>query len=216
MLKIDRKVFNENLLLTQTYCEMQLANTDKSAAEILRSFNPEYDGKPIFSFRIPSYEQYPWGQTIWNVDPLSGCHFDLYKELFEKQLRYKQGKVKKNAKEQFYQGKILAAEIDKTVVDGASESESDGLIDINDCPPIDTWCYMINDEHGIVLLAWIPDKFVELIDNAINVNCIGCLSWYDGESYFEERTSGYLRAKNYQKIKKGWLTVLMDKIKSIS
>jgi len=133
MLKIDKEVFERNLLLTQTYCEMQLANTDKSTAEILRSFNPEYGGKPIFSFGNASYKQYHWSETTWNVDPLSGSQNALYKELFEKQLIHKLKGVENNFTEQLYQGKIFVAAIDETVIDGASECASDGLIDGNDC-----------------------------------------------------------------------------------
>ena len=213
MHRIDKKIIDRNLLLTQTYCEMQLAITSKSAAEILRSFNPEYNGQPVFSFGSASYEGHQWSQVTWNVDPLSS-QFDPYKELFEKQLCYKQENIEGKRNEQFYKGRILAAEVDKTVIDGASESESDGLIDIYDCPPIDTWFYLINDEHGMVLLAWIPEKFVELIDNAININCIDCLSWYGGDDYLVERNREYLQAHHYRKVKHSWVSILVDKLKS--
>lgn len=44
---INKDEFEENLLLTQAYCDLRLRNGGKAAAEILRSFNPVIDGKAI-------------------------------------------------------------------------------------------------------------------------------------------------------------------------
>lgn len=64
MLEIDQDLFNQNLLLTQAYCEMQLINVDKSPAAILRSFNPIHNGKPIYAFQKASFNNYSWNTTI--------------------------------------------------------------------------------------------------------------------------------------------------------
>jgi|GEM_PF-6674602 len=66
------------------------------------------------------------------------------------------------------------------MLDGASESVSDGFIDINDCPPIDTWFYMFDDGHGRFLYAWIPEKFIGLVNEAIAIACMDSLYW-DGD-----------------------------------
>jgi hypothetical protein len=178
MLKIDRKVFNENLLLTQTYCEMQLANTDKSAAEILRSFNPEYDGKQVFSYEFNTYKQ-----VIWTRDPL---YNDLYDKLFEDQMLHKRNTVILSDTNIEFKGRILLAEVDTTITDGASESVSEGFIDGNDCPPIDTWFYNTQNSTGRVFYAWIPEQFIALTQNAIDVNAIECITWENDSISREE------------------------------
>lgn len=82
-------------------------------------------------------------------------------------------------------GRILMIEIDITVVDGASESNSDGFIDIYDAPPIDTWFYIEDTYNGKVLYAWIPNRFVELVEDGIAVNVVDMLCWQD--NYIEDR-----------------------------
>lgn len=78
-----------------------------------------------------------------------------------------------------FKGLILVAEIDATIVDGASESISQAFIDGNDCPPIDTWFYKIQSKLGLVFYAWIPEQFVEITQNAIDVNVVECFTWED-------------------------------------
>ncbi|MEO7212765.1 hypothetical protein [Mucilaginibacter sp.] len=175
---IDQEIFNQNLLLTQAYCELQLANTEKYPSEILRSFNPEYDGKPMFSFGIGRHKQFSWNEINWNIDVLSSC-IDWYQRLFDEQLNHKSNTFGTFAKESVYAGRILVANIDETLLDGASESASDGLVDGNDCPPIDTWFYIVHVNGWKVLFAWIPEPFLQLAQGAIDVNCIDCLEWYE-------------------------------------
>ncbi|MEO6849086.1 MAG: hypothetical protein ABI203_06105, partial [Mucilaginibacter sp.] len=86
-------------------------------------------------------------------------------------------------KEVKYKGRILVSEIDCVVRDGISEAASNGFIDINDCPPIDTWFYTITYDRRRNIFAWIPDQFVNLVDEAIDVNCLGCMKWYDSETF---------------------------------
>jgi hypothetical protein len=103
---------------------------------------------------------------------------DLCKRLYNLQSLHK-GKTTFNSLPALdHKGRILIAEIDQTVVDGASEMESEGLIDLNDCPPIDTWVYLTSNKKGKILFAWIPEPFVSLAQATIDVNCIDCLFWY--------------------------------------
>jgi hypothetical protein len=184
MLNIDKNIFDENLLLTQAYCELQLKNTYKNYASILRSFNPVYEGKELFSFEFKQYSHESgiehWFSTEWNLDPLEN---KLYDDLFEKQLKNKKEIIANiDPGEGEYKGRILIAELDLTVLDGGSEAKSNGLIDSYDCPPIDNWFYKTKNENGhILLFAWIPEPFVFFANEGIEVNCVNCLNWYLGE-----------------------------------
>src|ERR1700748_2188474 len=95
-----------------------------------------------------------WFKATWEPDPIMGGDKYLYSELFQKQMENKRIVIKENNTEQQFKGRILIAEIDLTVVDGASEAESNGIIDWLDCPPIDTWFYMTENGNSRVLFAW--------------------------------------------------------------
>jgi hypothetical protein len=180
MSNIDKEEFNRNLLLTQLYCERQLPDNDMPVAEVLRSFNPEYKGHQFFSFNRFNR----WGiskrlaETVWSIDPILENE-NLYTDLFIKQLIHKQNVIQINGQKTSDNGKILVAEIDCVIRDGASEDESDGFIDCNDCPPIDTWFYLSENRRGRLLYAWIPDQFVKLVDNAIDVNMLSIFLWLE-------------------------------------
>lgn len=175
MIDIDKEVFKRNLLFTQAYCELQMQKPFTNNAEVLRSFNPEYKGELLFRFIHHSN----WNETIWHeqVDPSRDRVY--YLELYKDQLRYKKDAVSIINEGITRPGKILIAEIDITLLDGASEAESDGLIDVFDHPPIDSWFYISENQNGRVLFAWIPEQFVEAVDRAIAVNCVDCLYWYN-------------------------------------
>jgi hypothetical protein len=66
------------------------------------------------------------------------------------------------------------------VLDGASEWESEGFFDLYDLPPIDTWVYIAPNREGRKdLYAWVPDKFTQLAQNAIDVNCMDMIRWFE-------------------------------------
>jgi hypothetical protein len=182
MVEIDNTIFYNNLLLTQNYCELQLtaADSDSDPATALRTFNPIYNGHKLFSYKkgVSCYTGEEFTSVNWSIDPLDR-NLLLYPELFEKQLTYKKnriGSINDNTK---FEGRILVAEIDQTVVDGASEVESKGFVDLNDCPPIDTWFYKaLTDENWIIFFAWIPKQYIEFADKAVAVNCVDCITWY--------------------------------------
>lgn len=182
MKEIDKTIFYENLLLTQFFCEQNLLNCDKNAASIFRSINPIHNGKKLFEFKISDYGLKPETRysfsTEWSQDPLRNGS-ELYNELFDFQLLQKRERITQLVSSQKFNGKILVAEIDNTVTDGASEVCSEGLIDIYDCPPIDTWFYLSQNSTGRLLFAWVPKQFVYNANQAIEVNCVDCLYWYD-------------------------------------
>jgi light-regulated signal transduction histidine kinase (bacteriophytochrome) len=130
MYNIDKKVFDENLLITQTYCEMQLTNTDKPVAEILRSFNPEYNGKRLVIYR--SSLKVP---VEWSIDPFDKENKYLFKDLFENQLSHKIKEIKELAINKQINGAVLVVEVYNSQMDGGATAYSEGLFDLYDWPP---------------------------------------------------------------------------------
>jgi hypothetical protein len=156
-------------LLTQAYCELQLTNSGKSAAEILRSFNPEHNGERIFSYQEDGFKH-----LIWAVDPQDSGLYDI---LFDNQIVHKENTIKSTDASIQFKGRILVAEVDTTVTDGASEAASEAFIDGLDCPPIDTWFYKTDNKMGRIFYAWIPEQFVKSTQDAIDINALECFIW---------------------------------------
>ncbi|MEO6850990.1 MAG: hypothetical protein ABI203_09555, partial [Mucilaginibacter sp.] len=91
MYNIEKEEFNTNLLLTQAYCEQ--ISKGENMASVLRSYNPEYNGQPLFSFKFENHLGSSYWMTTWGIDPISSGKKYLYDELFERQLAYKKGKL---------------------------------------------------------------------------------------------------------------------------
>lgn len=177
---MNRKEFYGNLLLTQIYCEQQLLNHEKNPASILRSINPTYNGKPIFEFDKQMLANQECDVTQWQFD--SFLEKSAINNLFEKQLIHKNQIINPIDTNRSFEGAILVAEIDANVADGASEWASNGFIDVFDTPPIDTWFYktqLLGEREERFLFAWVPQQFVPLVQEAIHVNCMDCLHWFD-------------------------------------
>ena len=178
-MNIDIELFEKNLLATRQYCHLQAKHTQESIAHALRTID-RYNEIELFLYKeysgFESFESFV--SANWKSDPDKG---ELYDKLFDMQLSYKYDFLadKTIANFDIEGGRVLIAEIDKTVIDGASEAASQGLIDGYDCPPIDTWFYMVRVKGLRVLFAWIPEHFVGLVDEAIAINCINCLFWND-------------------------------------
>ncbi|MFD2145643.1 hypothetical protein [Mucilaginibacter antarcticus] len=146
----------------------------------MRTTNPVYYREDIFKFAYSSFEE-----TIWTLDPNNRDNEFLISSLFTAQLRRKENAVLSFDGVENIKGKILIADFDESVTDGASEVCSEGFIDVYDLPPIDTWFYLAKRPNGYrCIYAWVPEQFVELVERAIAVNCIDCLSWYVEETQF--------------------------------
>jgi len=199
MIPIDEKIFDENLRLTQAYCEYQLNQSpDKNPAEILRSINPVYKGRPSFSFK----QKDDHFQTEWVTDQLSSQNQSIYDEMFDFQIKRKKEFAADEEINFLSYGEILVTSIDEVIWDGISEMESKGFIDINDCTPIDTWFYMAYNHKKRIFFSWIPRQFVKLVDDGIDVNLLATFEWYDKNSFFfnESKTpmpNGYTETKEY-------------------
>ena len=171
---INEQEFLNNLKLTQSYCSLKIKDTTRNLASILRTIIPKIDNKLIFDFRIDSYPDLDINQQIftnWNIDPIDTPN--ILERIFEEQKAIKES-LNLN-KDGIFDGKILATKYGETVVDGASEFQSYGLVDIYDLPPIDTWIYL--DKK--TLYSWIPIEIIPSITNAINVNCMDLMDWVE-------------------------------------
>jgi len=181
MLNINKQVFADNLKLTQAYCDVQLKNGISDNAKIFRTYNPLYGNKHLFSFVTEHFDfdiepnlKY-CTLTKWIVDPTE--KESIVDNLFMDQLSYKKQCIRSIERDKTYTGSILVAQIDCTVIDGASEVQSSGLVDQYDIPPIDTWFYLTRTNESRLLFAWIPDEFVKYADEAVQVNCVDCINW---------------------------------------
>ena len=177
-MKINQTEFKRNLLLNQQYCDLQLDNSLENSDFILRSLNSKLEANDLFSYKFIEEGELKWIETVWNTNILEKFR---YNEVFNAQLKYKYDFIFEKVKTKF-KGKILIAEIDLTVLDGASEVVSGGLFDLNDCPPIDTWFYLTKSKMGRVLFAWIPEPFEDLANKGVEVNAMECLKWFKEES----------------------------------
>lgn len=181
MAQAKSPVFDFNLELTKAFCRQQTEGEEKTIAKVFRSYNPIVNGNPLFTFKVENYgyEIMPgvtqFLTTNWSVDPIISSN--TIDELFNKQLNYKKRVVTDINITKSDLGKILVAEIDVTVVDGASETVSQGMIDVYDLPPIDTWVYLQPTPKGRFLYAFIPEAFISYVNEAIAVNCVDCLYW---------------------------------------
>lgn len=183
MLNINKQVFADNLKLTQAYCDLQLKNGISDNAKIFRSYNPLYGDNHLFGFVTEqfNFEIEPnlkhCTLTKWIVD--STEKESIVDNLFAEQIKYKQQVVSSIETNKIYSGRILTSKIDCTVIDGASEVQSLGLVDLYDIPAIDTWFYMTRIKESRLLFAWIPNELVKYADEAVQVNCVDCINWAD-------------------------------------
>jgi len=183
MLDIDEDIFNANLELTKTYCRLQIDGKVKDNAKVFRSYNPMLDGKPLFSFKTEyfNFDIEPnlnhCTLTTWAIDPLDTKN--MVENLFVEQLAFKKEYPSDNEFKEQSVGKIIVSEIDYTFVDGASEIQSLGLIDLYDMAPIDTWFYLVKTKETRLVFAWIPDEFVHYANEAVLVNCVDCIQWFE-------------------------------------
>jgi hypothetical protein len=189
MITIDQAKFFANLQLTQSYCERELQHKEKADWVILRSLIKPFCKDGQWFVHILSHDMATNGQPIsveaWaqKTDPY---HPDSFAEIFDKQLELKAAKADKLSCENKYEGRILVIEYGLNIPDGANEAETDGFFDEWDIPPIDTWFY--NDSsitNGGILFAWIPEKFVDLADRAIDIQFLGILKWFDKPSSWD-------------------------------
>lgn len=140
------------------------------------------DGKCVFSFYVEKFhfEILPGIRscilTEWSVDPLSDP--EVMPALFEQQLNIKRTYYRDGDGEAC-KGDILVSIYGHSVIDGASEIHSLGLIDGYDMPPIDTWFYILETvENERLLFSWIPGHATHYATQGVEVNCVDCINWF--------------------------------------
>jgi hypothetical protein len=102
-------------------------------------------------------------------------------------------------------GRLLLCAYDYTNHNGATAAETDFFLDENDVPPWDTW---VGEVTGLgsaralgiwggawpptldstigqvapnqgLLVCWIPNEFVRIVEQALEIECVGMLCWAD-------------------------------------
>jgi hypothetical protein len=82
-------------------------------------------------------------------------------------------------------GRLLAYFPDLNLCDGAAEAESSGYLDVENCPPWETWVALLEDTstqdsgRRRVLISWVPSVFIPLASAGIRVNPEECIVWLD-------------------------------------
>jgi len=80
-------------------------------------------------------------------------------------------------------GRLLFSAPDYGFVDGASEYDSQGFIDIADTPPWDTWLWFVQeskvstDFYDCHIVSWVPLEFVAYAEAGIRVSFVDNISW---------------------------------------
>jgi hypothetical protein len=89
-------------------------------------------------------------------------------------------------------GRLLVYYPDADLADGAAEVASNGYLDVNNCPPHDTWVALLRatsrpgqPDFESHLVAWVPLAAVALVDEGIAVNPEGCIAWLDESAHLE-------------------------------
>lgn len=168
---------------------MRLDKQQFDNAQIFRSYNPTVGNKPLFAFKVERFDcdigpnLSSCTLTQWAVDPTEKQNERLIDKLFAQQISFKESQVSVDTIKTF-RGDILVSQVDCTVIDGASEVQSLGLVDIYDMPPIDTWFYFTKSKESRLLFAWIPEPFTHYANEAILVNCVDCINWF--QSWYPE------------------------------
>ena len=72
-------------------------------------------------------------------------------------------------------GQLLTLDYANTNFNEVTEIETRGFFDFADNPPWDLW---IGDCCGL-LVSWIPEEFVDIVDDAIEIELFEVLRWVD-------------------------------------
>jgi hypothetical protein len=180
MLTINQEAFFASLKSTQHYCAQQLQQPGRSEFLALRtSLQPVCRNQqwfvtpPSLEVEAAAIKLEEWLHTS---DPYHPARFA---EVFAQQLAYKTSVVAGTARQVFYPGRILVAEYGQNIPDGAVEVETASFFDEFDLPPIDTWFYNgYSEPQGGILFAWIPERFTDLTQRAIDVQFLDILHWF--------------------------------------
>ena len=74
-------------------------------------------------------------------------------------------------------GRLLVVDLGSTMYDGLASNSTNGFYDESDAPPWDTWVGLMMAERGAVLIAWIPQEFVDVAERGREVSGGECIHW---------------------------------------
>ena len=152
---------NRTIAWTQRIVESVRVPPPINYAKVLRSINPQYEGKLFYTFDKEKRVSPP--EIEFNYAPILFHALSLRRE-------------KLGLKRDIYElGKILRFQINITTVDGAPVENSEGFVDFYDIPPIDTWFYITKK----YLYCWIPTMFVSKMQDAIDVEILDSYAWLE-------------------------------------
>lgn len=127
------------------------------------------------------------GQAIWGSEAAEAAHtaqVEHRRRLVAGLSIYRQHLVEiagGSANAYKHVGRILCYCPDETLSDGAAHALSEGFLDWDNQPPADTWIgYVPRCSRGCVgnfLLSWVPDAWVQRVEQGIEVNPEDCLWW---------------------------------------
>lgn len=155
----------ENLPKTMEYCNHRILNHHESDSNILRSIITEINGKSIYSGDDKIQD--------WKIDYLNDNQW--LHDIFQQQLASK--KLIQIKKAKGLNGKLISFNYNETLICGGSQASSNGFIDNYNFPPIDTWVWLGTFKKDDLLIAWIPNKFIQLAQAGIDANPEGCINW---------------------------------------
>ncbi|MFP5042922.1 hypothetical protein [Parasediminibacterium sp. JCM 36343] len=142
---------------------------------VFRQTNPIIDGTNLYSFFEGDY-------ASWNLDDNDNI---LYGQLLEIAINSRDIIDDFNLSNIDNLGRIICFQTCSSGHDGAAIVECKHFVDEGDVPPIDTWFFLNNNYYHNkycsrqTLFCWIPKKFEEVMQTAINVEVFDSYSWLD-------------------------------------
>lgn len=157
---------------------------------VFRNTNPTYKGVPLYRFAKQLVEigvldgSLDLGEdySSWSDWDYS---FEGYEQLLQKGIAVRNADTQVDLSQLDTLGRIISFETCISTHDGATIVESRNFVDEADVPPIDTWFFLkrnyfhLEHECGQSLFCWIPKKFEELMQQAINVEILDSYRWFD-------------------------------------
>ncbi|MCH8839445.1 MAG: hypothetical protein IH831_01965 [Planctomycetes bacterium] len=101
-------------------------------------------------------------QTLENREKLTQVHFDNVQ----------------------IEGRILRHNFRETTYTCTPKERTDGFFDELDLPPWDLWIAISNDADNDVLLSWIPQELVDLVDKGVRSSAEENIFWVEDENMF--------------------------------
>lgn len=169
---------------------------------VFRQTNPICNDIPLYKFGRQSDEitrlnsDYYYGEDYcsWNNIDYS---FDRYDYLLKEAIKVRTDNRHIDLSDIEKLGRILCFQTCVTTHDGAPIIESRNFVDEGDIPPIDTWFYAKRNYYHSdykcdqSLFCWIPKKFEQVMQQAINVEILDSYKWLD-----ENDIAIYMKLKN--------------------